>query len=133
MYIMRALLVAVLCLFSVNLIAGNSKVKNVVPNIVGKTYLYDYGSYAYEITITSKESLHWELVKGNFEGPSTGNNSYLSSQITENIIYLSWEEESGYKFYNLMDLNTGKLTTHADTGEENLFINMGVVSLKASK
>ncbi|WP_163832784.1 MoaF-related domain-containing protein [Spartinivicinus ruber] len=133
MYIMRALLVAILCLFSVNLIAGNSKAKNVVPNIVGKTYLYDYGSYAYEITITSKETLHWALVKGSFEGPSTGSNPYVASRIAKNIIYLSWKEESGYQFYNLMNLKTGELTTHADTGEKNLFVNVGVISLKTSE
>lgn len=115
-------------LFSTDTIAGNSKVKNITPNIVGKTYLFDYDDYAYDITITSDRSLHWNLVKGSFEGPSSGNNPYLSSEIADGVIFLSWKEESGYQFYNLIDLNTGKLTTHANA--DGMSINMGKVSLK---
>ncbi|MDM8566947.1 hypothetical protein QUF74_15020 [Candidatus Halobeggiatoa sp. HSG11] len=123
-------LLILLLLFSGNLLAGDSKVNNIKPNIVGKTYLFDYGSYAYDITITSDKSLHWQLVKGTFEGPDKGNNPYLSSQIVDGIIYLSWKEESGMQFYNLMDLNTGKLTTHANLLSDGMFINMRTVSLK---
>lgn len=122
------IVVVVLSLLSTNLIAGDSKVKNIKPNIIGKTYLFDYGSYAYEITIISNKSLNWKLVKGKFEGPDEGNNSYLSSQIEDGIIYLSWKEESGMQFYNLMNLKTGKLTTHANA--DGMFVNMGTVSLK---
>ena len=114
--------------FSCSVFAANSDVRNVDPKIVGKTYLYDYGDYAYNITVTSKDSLHWQLVKGSFEGPNKGVNPYIASQISDGIIFLSWKEESGYQFFNIMNLNTGILTTHADT--DGMFINMGKVSLK---
>lgn len=120
--------IVVFALLSTNLIAGDSKVENIKPDIIGKTYLFDYGSYAYDITITSDKSLHWKLVKGSFEGPDKGDNQYLSSKIADGIIFLSWKEKSGYQFYNLMNLNTGKLTTHADA--DGMSINMGKVSLK---
>jgi len=121
-------MVIALSLLSTNLIAGDSKVENIKPNIIGKTYLFDYGSYAYDINITSDKALNWKLVKGIFEGPDEGNNPYLSSQIADGIIYLSWKEESGMQFYNLMNLKTGKLTTHANA--DGMFVNMGTVSLK---
>ncbi|WYD81020.1 MAG: hypothetical protein V8K32_01245 [Candidatus Electrothrix gigas] len=117
-----------ICLFSTNLIAKESKVENITPDIVGKTYLFDYGEYAYDITITSDKSLHWKLVKGSFEGPKTGDNPYLFSTIADNVLFISWKEESGYQFYNVMDLNTGKLTTHANA--DGMSVNMGKVTLK---
>jgi len=125
---LAAVMILVLSLFSANLIAEDSKVENIKPNITGNTYLFDYGDYAYDITITSDKSLHWKLVKGSFEGPDNGDNSYLSSKIADGIIFLSWKEESGYQFYNLMNLNTGKLITHANA--DGMFVNMGTVSLK---
>lgn len=117
-----------LLLLTTDLIAEESKIENITPDIVGKTYLFDYGEYAYDITITSDKSLHWKLVKGSFEGPSTGDNPYLSSTIADNVVFISWKEKSGYQFYNVMDLNTGKLTTHANA--DGMFVNMGKVSLK---
>ncbi len=123
-----AVIVMSILLLATDLIAEESKAKNITPDIVGKTYLFDYGEYAYDITITSDKSLHWKLVKGSFEGPSTGDNQYLSSTIADNVLFISWKEESGYQFYNVMDLNTGKLTTHANA--DGMSINMGQVSLK---
>ena len=121
-------MLTVFLLCSTNLIAGDNEVEKIEPSIIGKTFLFDYGSYAYDITITSNKSLHWKLVKGSFEGPDQGNNSYLSSKIDDGIIFISWKEESGMQFYNLMDLNTGKLTTHANAG--GMSVNMGTVSIK---
>jgi len=69
--------------------------ENITPDIVGKTYLFDYGEYAYDISITSDKSLHWKLVKGSFEGPSTGDNPYLSSTIADGVLFISWKEERG--------------------------------------
>jgi hypothetical protein len=123
-----AVMVVSLLLLTTDLIAEEGKVENITPDIVGKTYLFDYGDYAYDITITSDKSLHWKLAKGSFEGPSTGDNPYLSSKIADGIVFISWKEESGYQFYNVMDLNTGKLTTHANA--DGMSINMGEVSLK---
>jgi len=121
-------MLVVLSLFSTNLLAGDIKVENMKPNIIGKTFLFDYGGYAYDITITSKKSLHWKLVKGSFEGPDKGDNPYLASKIADGIIFLSWKEKSGYQFYNLINLNNGKLTTHANA--DGMFVNMGTVTLK---
>lgn len=123
-----AVLVMSLLLLTTDLIAGDCKAENITPDIVGKTYLFDYGEYAYDITITSDKSLHWKLVKGSFEGPKIGKNPYLSSTIADGVLFISWKEESGYQFYNVMDLNTGKLTTHANA--DGMFVNMGKVSLK---
>ena len=123
-----ALTLMSLFLLTSNLIAEDSKVKNITPDIVGKTYLFDYDEYAYDITLTSDKSLHWKLVKGSFEGPKTGDNPYLVSQITDGLVFISWKEESGYQFYNVMDLKTGKLTTHANA--DGMSVNMGKVSLK---
>ncbi|MCI5157828.1 MAG: hypothetical protein D3906_05195 [Candidatus Electrothrix sp. AUS1_2] len=117
-----------LLLLTTDLIAEESKVENITPDIVGKTYLFDYGEYAYDITITSDKSLHWKLVKGSFEGPSTGDNLYLASTIADGVLFISWKEESGYQFYNVMDLNTGMLTTHANA--DGMSVNMGKVTLK---
>lgn len=108
--------------------AEDRRLENIKPNIAGETYLFDYGSYAYEITIASDEFLKWKLVKGEFDGPEKGSNSYLSSQIADGIIFLSWAEESGMQFYNIMNLNSGVLTTHANA--HGLFINMGTVSIR---
>ena len=121
-------MLAVFSLSSTNLIAGGNEVENIKPNIIGKTFLFDYGSYAYDIAITLNKSLHWKLVKGSFEGPDQGDNSYLSSKIDDGIIFISWKEESGMQFYNLLDLNTGKLTTHANA--DGMSVNMGTVSVK---
>jgi len=123
-----AVMVMSLFLLTTDLIAEDGKAKNITPDIVGKTYLFDYGDYAYDITITSDKSLHWKLAKGSFEGPSTGDNPYLSSKIADGVVFISWKEESGYQFYNVMDLNTGKLTTHANA--DGLSVNMGKVTLK---
>lgn len=123
-----AVMIMSFLLFSTDLMAEDGNAKNITSDIVGKTYLFDYGEYAYDITITSDKSLHWKMVKGSFEGPSTGDNPYLSSKIADNVVFISWKEESGYQFYNVMDLNTGKLTTHANA--DGLSINMGKVSLK---
>lgn len=123
-----AVMVMSLLLLTTDLIAEESKVENITPDIVGKTYLFDYGEYAYDITITSDKSLHWKLVKGSFEGPSTGDNLYLASTIADGVLFISWKEESGYQFYNVMDLNTGMLTTHANA--DGMSVNMGKVTLK---
>jgi hypothetical protein len=123
-----AIMLVTLSLFSAHLFAEDSKVKNIKPDIIGKTYLFDYGDYAYDITITSDKLLHWKLVKGTFEGPDNGHNPYLASEIADDIFFISWKEENGYQFYNLLDLNTGKLTTHANA--DGMFVNMGTVSLK---
>ncbi len=125
--ILSVAIVVIISLCTTNLLAGDGKHENINPNIIGKTYLFDYGAYAYDITITSDISLHWKLVKGSFEGPDAGNNPYLASQIGNGMIFLSWKEESGYQFYNLMNLNSGKLTTHANA--DGMFINMGTVSV----
>ncbi len=123
-----AVMVMSLLLLTTDLIAEESKVENITPDIVGKTYLFDYGEYAYDITIISDKSLHWKLVKGSFEGPSTGDNPYLSSKIADGVLFISWKEKSGMQFYNVMDLTTGRLTTHADA--DGMSVNMGTVSVK---
>ena len=46
--------------FSSSVFAAGSNTTNVDPGIVGKSYLYDYGDYAYDITVTSKSTLHWQ-------------------------------------------------------------------------
>lgn len=97
-------------------------------DIVGQQYVIDYGAYAYEITVTSAESLHWQQIKGEADGPSSGDNPYLLSHIADGVIFLSWIEQNGMAFYNLMNFNTGKLITHANAGGS--FINVGTVSVK---
>ncbi len=129
MKLIASILLSIITVFSCNSFAANNI--DVDLKIVGKTYLYDYGEYAYDITINSKKSLHWQLVKGSFEGPDKGDNPYIASNISDGVIFLSWKEESGYLFSNIMNLNTGKLTTHGIT--DGLYINMGKVSLKTVK
>ena len=114
--------------FPMHVFAGDGDEKNIRPDITGKTFLFDYGAYAYDITVTSEESLHWQLVKGSFEGPESGSNPYLASKISDGIIFLSWKEESGMQFYNVMDLTSGKLTTHANA--DGMSVNMGTVSIR---
>lgn len=130
MNIIKILMVLLFTTLTNNVNAGENNMENTSPDLTGKIYLYDYGSYAYEINILSTQELHWKLVKGSFEGAVSGKNAYVISQISEDLIFISWMEDSGYKFYNLMDFKSGKLTTHADTGEAALSINLGKVSVK---
>jgi len=44
-------ILVVLLLSSTNLLAGDNKVENIKPDIIGKTFLFDYGSYAYDTVI----------------------------------------------------------------------------------
>lgn len=119
---------AALLVFSTNACAADGKVDLDKQSLVGKTYLFDYGDYAYDITITSEKSLHWSLVKGSFKGPKNGDNPYLLSEIADGVVFISWKEESGMQFYNVINWKTGKLTTHADA--DGMFLNTGTVLLK---
>ena len=98
------------------------------PAITGHMYLFDYGHYAYQITIDSQSQLTWELVKGEFEGPKSESDDYVFSWIDENILLLSWVEKSGFGLSNSLNLNTGELITHGRQGDR-VFVNPGKVSL----
>lgn len=124
----KSAIIAALSVLSTNIIAGDAKAEEIRPSIIGKTYLFDYGDFAYDVTISSEKSLHWKLVKGSFEGsPDSGDNHYLLSKIANGIIFLSWKEESGMQYYNVINLKTGKLTTH---GNDGTYVNTGKVSTK---
>ncbi|MBZ0106784.1 MAG: hypothetical protein K8H84_14305 [Sulfuricella denitrificans] len=124
----KSAIVAALFVLSTNVIAVDNKAEKIRPNIIGKTYVFDYGDFAYDVTISSDKSLHWKLVKGSFEGsPDNGDNPYLLSKIADGIIFLSWKEESGMQYYNVINFKTGKLTTH---GNDASYVNTGTVSSK---
>jgi hypothetical protein len=92
----KSSVVAALFMLSTNLIAGDTKAEEIRPNIIGKTYLFEYGDYAYDITISSDNSLHWKLVKGSFEGPDNGDNPYLLSKIADGIIFFRGKKKVEY-------------------------------------
>ena len=63
-------------------------------NLVGKQFEFDYGDYAYAITIVSESELNWELTRGDYPGPKNGNEIYYLSGVTDEIIFISWVEAS---------------------------------------
>ncbi|WP_420632007.1 MoaF-related domain-containing protein [Candidatus Leptofilum sp.] len=97
-------------------------------DIIGITYVFDYGDYSFDITIKSEDILHWELSEGTIEEPTSGENSYIASKIAKDIIFLSWKEESGFQVFNVMNLNTGELISHASADE--IFLNPGKVTVR---
>jgi len=96
--------------------------------MIGQTYLFDYGDSAYEIKIIDDKTLNWKLVKGEYSGPHEDNDNYISSDVSSDIIFISWEEKSGLGLYNIIDLKSHKLITHAREGNQ-FFINTGKVTI----
>lgn len=94
---------------------------------IGKTYLFDYGDTAYEITLETDKDLHWKLIKGDYPGPQEDLEQYYLSEITNGIVLISWVEANGLGLYNVLDLKTGRLTTHAREGDTT-HVNKGTVT-----
>ncbi len=103
----------------------NSTVK--IGDLMGKTFEFRYASEIYHITIQSDETLLWELKKGEFEGPSSGTESYIHSELYPGVHFISWTEATGLVLCNVIDFNTMVLTTHGNHDGE-MFVNPGTIS-----
>ena len=95
-------------------------------NLVGKQFEFDYGDYAYAITIVSESELNWELTKGDYPGPKNGNETYYLSEVTDEITFISWVEASGLGVYNVLNFSSSELYTHARE-KESTFVNIGKI------
>ncbi|WBV56399.1 hypothetical protein PFY10_19615 [Chryseobacterium daecheongense] len=112
---------------------NKSRMKNQVLNknkielkdIIGKTYEFNYSDqYVYHIKFESDSTVNWKLIKGEFPGAIEETDQYISTQINENMLFISWVEESGLGYCNIMDFNTNTLTTHARQ-DNSVFVNPG--------
>lgn len=95
---------------------------------IGKTYLFDYGDTAYEITLETETDVHWKLIKGDYPGPQEDLERYYLSEVADGVVLISWVEASGLGLYNVLNLNNGTLITHAREGDIT-HINKGTITL----
>ncbi|MCD9856817.1 phenolic acid decarboxylase [Epilithonimonas sp. JDS] len=108
-----------------NKILNEKKVRTDVKGLIGKTYEFNYAEkYVYHIKFKSDSTVQWKLVKGEFPGTAEETDKYIATQISEDILFVSWVEESGFGYCNVMDFNTNNLTTHARHGNS-VFVNPG--------
>ncbi|WP_276965522.1 phenolic acid decarboxylase [Chryseobacterium sp.] len=99
--------------------------KTELKDIIGKTYEFNYSDkYVYHIKFESDSTVNWKLVKGEFPGAREETDKYISTQINENVLFVSWVEKSGLGYCNIMDFNTNNLTTHARQ-DNSVFVNPG--------
>lgn len=95
-------------------------------DLVGKTYELKYSSEVYHVTFQSDSELFWELKDGEIEGPSSGTDSYIKSELYPGVHFISWTEETGLVLCNVIDFNTMKFTTHG-TYEGQMSVNPGIL------
>ena len=96
--------------------------------LIGKQLSFDYGDYAYAITILSPSELNWRLTKGDYPGPKEGNETYFLTEITEDIAFISWVESSDLGIYTVINLKSSELFTHArDKGTTH--VSVGTVTI----
>lgn len=102
-----------------------NKNKIELKHIIGKTYEFNYSDqYVYHIKFKSDSTVNWKLIKGEFPGAIEETDKYISTQINENVLFVSWVEESGLGYCNIMDFSTNTLTTHARQ-DNSVFVNPG--------
>lgn len=85
-----------------DVLAGNG------PELVGKTYRYDYGDAVYTINFKSEDTLHWVALEGDEKGKSADEN-YMIMPLDENSAYLAWVEDSGVGVSQIVDFKAGEL------------------------
>jgi len=85
--------------------------------IIGKAFNFDYGKFAYAISIKSDSELHWELIKGEHLGPQKGYEKYFVSKVSDGIVFISWIESNDLGLYSVMNFNTNELITHGSKKE----------------
>lgn len=104
-------------------IADKKKIE--LKNIIGKTYEFNYSEeFVYQIKFESDSIVNWKLIKGEFPGATQETDKFISTQISDNILFISWVEKSGLGYANVMDFNTNNLTTHARQ-DSSVFVNPG--------
>lgn len=102
-----------------------NQTKTDLKGLIGKTYEFNYSEeYVYHIKFESDSTVYWKLVKGEFPGATQETDKYISTQISENIIFVSWVEKSGLGYSSIMDFSTNNLTTHGREGNS-VFENPG--------
>lgn len=106
--------------------APNEKKMNIeLKHIIGKTYEFNYSEeFVYHIKFESDSTVNWKLVKGEFPGASEETDKFISTKISDNVLFISWVEKSGLGYSNIMDFNTNILTTHARQ-DNSVFVNPG--------
>ena len=101
------------------------KNKTELKDIIGKTYEFNYSDeYVYHIKFESDSTVNWKLVKGEFQGATEETDKYIATQVSENVLFVSWVEKSELGYCNIMDFNTNNLTTHARQ-DNSVFVNPG--------
>ncbi len=93
-------------------------------DLIGNTYEFKYLKSSYNIRIQSDSTIYWKLVGGNMEDGSEGSNKYIHSQINDNILFISWIEDSGLELYNVLNFEDHTLTTHGNMNGQ-MFVNQG--------
>ena len=101
------------------------KNKTELKDIIGKTYEFNYSDeYVYHIKFESDSTVNWKLVKGEFPRATEETDKYIATQVSENVLFVSWVEKSELGYCNIMDFNTNNLTTHARQ-DNSVFVNPG--------
>ncbi|ASW73830.1 hypothetical protein IQ37_06870 [Chryseobacterium piperi] len=97
-----------------------------VKDLIGTTYEWKYKESTYHITLKSDSTVHWKLTKGDYLGPTEETDQYVSSQIDDHKLFISWVEKSGLGVYSVLDFETMNLHTQGSQDGQ-LYVNPGTI------
>lgn len=97
-----------------------------VKDLIGTTYEWKYKEATYHITLKSDSTVHWKLTKGDYPGPTEETDQYVSSQIDDHKLFISWVEKSGLGVYSVLDFEIMNLHTQGSQDGQ-LYVNPGTI------
>lgn len=83
--------------------------KTPIKNIEGKSLVYDYGSYAYQLDFKSSDKLHWKCIKGDEKGKEA-DETYSTQRLNDATFFISWVESDGLGVSQVLNLEA--MTIH---------------------
>ena len=78
---------------------------DVAPQLIGKTYEYNYGVDSYIVHFQYDKILHWRGIAGGDKG-NQADEHYTIQKVSDNVFFVAWIEKSGWRVAQVLDFNT---------------------------
>ncbi|WP_158839218.1 phenolic acid decarboxylase [Polaribacter sp. L3A8] len=121
-------IIVLLCFFTLLTSCSKGQKKDVKENIKnelnlktislkGKTFLYNYVDYQYEVSFKSENQLHWKCIKGNELGREEDEH-YKLQRINDYTLFISWVEKDGLGVSQVINLREYKVNSYLKIDKE---------------
>lgn len=78
-------------------------------SLIGKKGTISYPQYTIEVAYLSESEFHWKIL--NIPGQPEDTEQIFYNQLTENLFFLSWQEQNGNVVSQVVNTQTNELKT----------------------